>query len=417
MFDNANKEVEEIIGQYSKGIITAEERYQRVCDIWGRTNDKLSDLMMDNLEKDKDGFNTIYMMAKSGARGSKKQISQLAAMRGLMAKPDGAIIELPIRSNFKEGLSVIEFFISTNGARKGLSDTALKTADAGYMTRRLVDVSQDVVVNEDDCGTINGIDYYAVKDGDTVIESLASRIAGHYSIERVINPVTGELLCDVNQYIDEDLAEKIDKAGVEKVKLRTVLTCESKHGVCVKCYGKNLARNKIVEIGEAVGIIAAQSIGQPGTQLTLRTFHGGGAANVTTEDNHIVLKYDAFITKITGKTVAKSDGKLLFTRKGIMSVIRVLDQVKFSKGDKVLVEEGKNLMRGTPLVEVGGKSINAAVTGRVHIENDCIYLVSKEQKSTIVNGSTLYVKVGDYIAKDVPIGEFDPYNEIGRAHV
>src|SRR5574344_1942184 len=316
MFDNANKEVEEIIGQYSKGIITAEERYQRVCDIWGRTNDKLSDLMMDNLEKDKDGFNTIYMMAKSGARGSKKQISQLAAMRGLMAKPDGDIIELPIRSNFKEGLSVIEFFISTNGARKGLSDTALKTADAGYMTRRLVDVSQDVVVNEDDCGTINGIDYTAIKDGDTVVESLASRIVGHYSIERVINPVTGELLCDVNQYIDDDLAEKIDKAGVEKVKLRTVLTCESKHGICVKCYGKNLARNKIVEIGEAVGTIAAQSIGQPGTQLTMRTFHVGGTASKATEEIRIVLKYPAFIGEITGSNVGQDDGSLLFTRKG-----------------------------------------------------------------------------------------------------
>src|SRR5574344_331262 len=301
MVDKANKEVEEIVGQYSKGIITAEERYNRVCDIWNRTNEDLTKVMMDNLAKDKDGFNTIYMMAKSGARGSPKQISQLAAMRGLMAKPNGDIIELPIRANFKEGLSVIEFFISTNGARKGLSDTALKTADAGYMTRRLVDVSQDVVVNEDDCGTINGIDYMAIKDGDTVIESLASRIAGHYSIERVINPVTGELLCDVNQYIDEDLAEIIDKAGVEKVKLRTVLTCESKHGICVHCYGKNLARNKIVEIGEAVGIIAAQSIGQPGTQLTLRTFHAGGAAEKVTEDNRIVMKYPVYIESISGK--------------------------------------------------------------------------------------------------------------------
>jgi DNA-directed RNA polymerase subunit beta' len=216
-------------------------------------------------------------------------------MRGLMQKPNGDIIELPIRANFKEGLSVIEFFISTNGCRKGLSDTALKTADAGYMTRRLVDVAQDVVINEEDCGTINGIDYTAIKDGENIIESLASRISGHYSIERVLDPVTGELLCDVNQYIDTALAEKIDKAGVEKVKLRTVLTCESKHGICIKCYGKDLARNKIVEIGEAVGTIAAQSIGQPGTQLTLRTFHTGGAAEMTTQDNHIVMKYPVLI--------------------------------------------------------------------------------------------------------------------------
>ncbi|MEE0352685.1 MAG: DNA-directed RNA polymerase subunit beta', partial [Treponema sp.] len=278
MVAEANKEVEKIVGQWNSGAITADERYNKSVTVWENTNEKLTNLMMDNLAKHKDGFNTIYMMATSGARGSKKQISQLAAMRGLMQKPNGDIIELPIRANFKEGLSVIEFFISTNGARKGLSDTALKTADAGYMTRRLVDVAQDVVVNEEDCGTINGIDYAAIKDGDTVTVPLAKRIAGHYTIERVIDPVSGELLCDVNQYIDESLAEKIDKAGVEKVKLRTVLTCESKHGICVKCYGKDLARNKIVEIGEAVGTIAAQSIGQPGTQLTLRTFHTGGAA-------------------------------------------------------------------------------------------------------------------------------------------
>jgi DNA-directed RNA polymerase subunit beta' len=411
IMEKANKDVEKIKEEAKLGVVTQGEIKERIKNVWTTVNTKLTDKLMDNLEKDKGGFNTIYMMATSGARGSKGQISQLGAMRGLMEKPNGDTIELPIKSNLKEGLSVIEYFISSNGARKTLADTALKTANAGYMTRRLVDVAQDVVVNEDDCRTINGIDYAAIKDGDEIKVHLAERIAGHYTIERVVHPITGELLCDVNEYVTDEMASKIEAAGVEKVKLRTVLTCEAKHGICVKCYGKNLARNKIVEIGEAVGIIAAQSIGQPGTQLTLRTFHGGGAANVTTEDNHIVLKYDAFITKITGKTVAKSDGKLLFTRKGIMSVIRVLDQVKFSKGDKVLVEEGKNLMRGTPLVEVGGKSINAAVTGRVHIENDCIYLVSKEQKSTIVNGSTLYVKVGDYIAKDVPIGEFDPYND------
>ena len=295
MVAEANKEVEKIVGQWNSGAITADERYNKSVTVWENTNEKLTNLMMDNLAKHKDGFNTIYMMATSGARGSKKQISQLAAMRGLMQKPNGDIIELPIRANFKEGLSVIEFFISTNGARKGLSDTALKTADAGYMTRRLVDVAQDVVVNEEDCGTINGIDYAAIKDGDTVTVPLAKRIAGHYTIERVIDPVSGELLCDVNQYIDETLAEKIDKAGVEKVKLRTVLTCESKHGICVKCYGKDLARNKIVEIGEAVGTIAAQSIGQPGTQLTLRTFHTGGAAEGGQKDNHIAMKYDVYI--------------------------------------------------------------------------------------------------------------------------
>ena len=411
MINTSNKEVEDIIAQYSKGVITAEERYNRVCNIWARTNEKLTNLMMSNLEKDKDGFNTIWMMAKSGARGSRGQISQLAAMRGLMTKPNGDIIELPIRANFKEGLSVIEYFISTNAARKGLSDTALKTADAGYMTRRLVDVAQDVVINEEDCQTINGIDYAAIKDGDDIKVHLADRIVGHYTIERVVHPVTGELLCDVNQYIDDDLAQKIEAAGVEKVKLRTVLTCEAKHGICVKCYGKNLARNKIVEIGEAVGIVAAQSIGQPGTQLTLRTFHSGGAAEMTTDDNHIVLKFNAFLKDISGTHVEMKNGNWLFTRKGSMTVIRILDEVKVASGDKVLVEDGTNIMRGTPILNQGGKEIAAAVTGRVMLKDGTLYLVSKDQKIEIVNGSTIYKKAGDLIKKGEPLGEFDPFSD------
>lgn len=411
MVETANKEVEDIIQQYSKGVITAEERYNRVCNIWARTNDKLTNLMMDNLEKDKSGFNTIYMMAKSGARGSRGQISQLAAMRGLMTKPNGDIIELPIKANFKEGLSVIEYFISTNAARKGLSDTALKTADAGYMTRRLVDVAQDVVVNEEDCKTINGIDYAAIKDGDDIKVHLKDRIVGHYTIERVVHPITGELLCDVNEYIDEALAEKIENAGVEKVKLRTVLTCEAKHGICVKCYGKNLARNKIVEIGEAVGIIAAQSIGQPGTQLTLRTFHSGGAAEMSTEDNKIVLKYNAFINDITGTHVEKKDGNWLFTRKGFMTVTRILDEIKMDSSDKLLVEDGTSVMRGTPVVNHKGKDVNASVTGKVVVKDNVIYFVSKEQKIEIENGSTIYVKIGAKVKKGDPIGEFDQFAE------
>src|SRR5574344_91173 len=411
MMDKANKEVEDIVGQYSKGIITAEERYNRVCDIWARTNEDLTKIMMDNLSKNKDGFNTIYMMAKSGARGSPKQISQLAAMRGLMAKPNGDIIELPIRANFKEGLSVIEYFISTNGARKGLTDTALKTADAGYMTRRLVDVSQDVVVNEDDCGTINGIDYTAIKDGETIVESLASRIAGHYSIERVINPVTGELLCDVNQYIDEDLADKIDKAGVEKVKLRTVLTCESKHGICVHCYGKNLARNKIVEIGEAVGTIAAQSIGQPGTQLTLRTFHAGGAAEKVTEDNRIVMKYPVYIESISGTHVVTKDGNWLFTRKGTMIVTKLFNQYPVAKGDKVQVADGARVLKDTVLISNKAGEVKASDNGRIIFQNDTVYLTSNDQKIDIVNGSTIYMKAGQVADANQAVGEFDAFSE------
>lgn len=411
MVEKANKEVEDIINQYSKGVITAEERYNRVCNIWARTNDKLTNIMMENLEKDKDGFNTIYMMAKSGARGSRGQISQLAVMRGLMTKPNGDIIELPIRANFKEGLSVIEYFISTNAARKGLSDTALKTADAGYMTRRLVDVAQDVVINEEDCQTINGIDYAAIKDGDETKVYLKDRIVGHYTIERVVHPITGELICDVNQYIDEAMAQKIEDAEVEKVKVRTVLTCEAKHGICVKCYGKNLARNKIVEIGEAVGIIAAQSIGQPGTQLTLRTFHSGGAAEMSTDDNHIVLKFDAFMKDIEGTHVETKDGKWLFTRKGFMTVIRILDQVKIESGDEVLIEDGRSVERGTAIIRHNGKDVNAAVTGKIRIVDGVLYLTSREQKIEIANGSLIYRKSGDLVKKGEPIGEFDPFSE------
>ena len=411
MVEKANKEVNEIIGQYSKGVVTAEERYNKVCQVWARTNDSLTKTMMENLEKDKDGFNTIWMMAKSGARGSRGQISQLAAMRGLMTKPNGDIIELPIKSNFKEGLSVIEYFISTNAARKGLSDTALKTADAGYMTRRLVDVAQDVVVNEEDCCTINGIDYAAIKDGDDIKVHLAERIVGHYTIERVVHPITGELICDVNQYIDDAMAEAIEAAGVEKVKLRTVLTCEAKHGICVKCYGKNLARNKIVEIGEAVGIIAAQSIGQPGTQLTLRTFHSGGAAEMSTDDNRIVLKFNAFMKDVAGTHVEKEDGKWLFTRKGYMTVIRILDEIKVESNDEILVSDGEKLMRGTPLLKKDGKEILASANGSVIIKDGIIYLTSKEQKIEIANGSTIYAKTGDYVKKGEAIGEFDQFSE------
>ncbi len=411
MMDSANKEVEEIVNQYSKGIITAEERYNRVCDIWARTNEDLTKIMMENLAKDKDGFNTIYMMAKSGARGSPKQISQLAAMRGLMAKPNGDIIELPIRSNFKEGLSVIEFFISTNGARKGLSDTALKTADAGYMTRRLVDVAQDVVVNDEDCGTINGIDYTAIKDGDDVIVHLADRIVGHYTIERVIHPITGELICDVNSYIDGPLAAKIEESGVEKVKVRTVLTCEAKHGICVRCYGQNLARNKIVEIGEAVGIIAAQSIGQPGTQLTLRTFHSGGAASKATEDNRIVLKFDAIIRGISGTHVVTKDGNALFTRKGSMSVIRIFDRIKTEPGDELAVQDGASLLKDSVLLRRGKKEITASSSAKVIISDGMLYLTGREQKIEIANGSTLFIKEGDIVEAGKPIGEFDPFSE------
>ncbi|MBR4375231.1 MAG: DNA-directed RNA polymerase subunit beta' [Treponema sp.] len=409
MVDDANKQAEEYVSQYSKGVITAEERYNKVTDIWARTNDKLTDIMMKQFKDDKDGFNTIYMMADSGARGSKKQISQLAAMRGLMAKPNGDIIELPVKSNFKEGLSVIEYFISSNGARKGLTDTALKTADAGYMTRRLVDVAQDVVINEEDCGTINGLDYEAIKNGDEIITPLSARIAGHFTIERVIHPVTGELLCDVNGYIDDDLAKKIEEAGVEKVKLRTVLTCEAEHGVCVKCYGKNLARNKLVEIGEAVGVIAAQSIGQPGTQLTMRTFHVGGTASKETEDNKIVLKYPVLVNEFEGTNVPTDSGNKLFTRKGVMKVTRILDTIS-ADGD-VKVSDGEKVLKGAVIVSAKSGDVVAKSNGRILIIDGKIYLAGNDIDVEISNGSEIHVKEGDIVNAGDVIGTFDPFSE------
>ena len=409
--EKANAEVEKYIRENANGHITSDERYTRVTSIWQRANDQLSKIMMEQFKSDKDGFNTIFMMADSGARGSPKQISQLAAMRGLMAKPNGDIIELPIRSNFKEGLSVIEYFISTNGARKGLSDTALKTADAGYMTRRLVDVAQDVVINIDDCGTINGIDYSAIKNGDEIAVHLADRIVGHYTIEDVFHPITGEIICPVNEYITPDLAAKIEASGVEKVKLRTVLTCEAQHGLCVKCYGQNLARNKIVEIGEAVGIIAAQSIGQPGTQLTLRTFHSGGTADKSTEDDKVILKYDAIISDIEGTHVVMNDGSWLFTRKGSMKIIRILDSVEIKDSDELLVSDNVSVLKDSPIIKRGSKEVTAPVSGIVKIKDGVLYLTNKPIEDKIANGSTISIQSGSVVKKGEPIGTINLYND------
>ena len=411
MMDEANKDVEKITNEYHNGLITQDERYNRVVEVWHKKNEELTDVMMKNLEKDKDGFNTIYMMATSGARGSKNQIRQLAGMRGLMAKSSGEIIELPIRANFKEGLSVIEFFISTNGARKGLTDTALKTADAGYLTRRLVDVAQDVVINEEDCGTINGIDYSAVKDGDEVLISLKDRIVGRFTIERVLHPISGEVICDVNEYVTDELAAEIEEAGVESVKLRTVLTCESRHGVCCKCYGRNLARNKIIDIGEAVGIIAAQSIGQPGTQLTMRTFHSGGVASKVSEDKTITFKYPVIINSITGTHVEMDDGSWLFTRKGFMMVTRIIGEFDITSGDKLLVSDGDKVSKGTPLMEKKGEVVTASDISGVVIRDGKLLLIGHEIKEEIKNGSEVIVKAGDIVEKDQVVAKFDPYAE------
>lgn len=271
---NADEQIEVIEQQYRRGLITEEERYRKVISVWNESTEKVTKLLVDGLGK----FNPVYMMANSGARGNIQQIRQLAGMRGLMADPSGRIIDMPIRANFKEGLTVLEYFISTHGARKGLADTALRTADSGYLTRRLVDVAQDVIVREEDCGTDQYIEVEDVKDGTEIIEKLENRIVGRLAMEDVIVPETGELLVRSNEEIDEDKAARIIKAGFKKLKVRSVLTCKTRYGVCRKCYGRNLATGRLVDIGEAVGIIAAQSIGEPGTQLTMRTFHTGGVA-------------------------------------------------------------------------------------------------------------------------------------------
>ncbi len=410
MIAKANSEVEAIYKQYQGGQITQQERYDRVINVWTKTNEDLTNALMDKLKDDKEGFNTINMMATSGARGSRNQIRQLAGMRGLMAKPNGDIIELPIRASFKEGLSVIEFYISTTGARKGLSDTALKTADAGYLTRRLVDIAQDVVINEEDCGTINGIDYVTIKDGDEVIEALKDRVVGRYTLENIVHPITGELILGVNEYITDEIAEEIDAAGVEKIKLRTVLTCEAKHGVCCKCYGRNLAHNKKSEIGEAVGIIAAQSIGQPGTQLTMRTFHVGGTASATAQENKIVMDYPVIIEALEGTSVQLENGVKLFTRKGIMQVLRVHNAIPLNDAT-VLAQDGEKVKANHPLVKVNGKEVLSAIPGQVVINNNTLYLVGNSIKIEIKNGSAISVKEGDFVEKQTPMGEFDPYNE------
>ena len=324
MIDSAEKDIQKIRKQYKSGLITDGERYNKIIDTWTHTTNNVADVMLENLSRDRDGFNPIYMMAVSGSRGNKEQIRQLAGMRGLMAKPQkritggiGEIIEMPITANFKEGLTVLQYFISTHGARKGLADTALKTADAGYLTRRLVDVAQDVIITGHDCGTIMGVDISALKEGEEVIEALSDRILGRVAVDDIIDPQTGETIAKANNLIDEDMAVEIEERGVERVKIRSVLTCESKMGACALCYGRNLATGELADIGDAVGVIAAQSIGEPGTQLTLRTFHVGGTASRIAEHTQKTSTHAGDVQFSNIKTVVNRGGeKIAIGRKG-----------------------------------------------------------------------------------------------------
>ncbi len=371
----AQKEVDAVWSNYMMGLITDNERYNQVIDIWTRTNTMLTNTLMKQLEEDQQGFNSIYMMMHSGARGSREQIRQLGGMRGLMAKPQknlagsvGSIIENPILSNFKEGLDVLEYFISTHGARKGLADTALKTADAGYLTRRLVDVAQDLVITEVDCGTLRGLKVTALKDNEDIVEPLSERIVGRVTVHDIYDPLTEVLICGANEHITDDIAKIIEDSAIEEVEIRSILTCETKVGGCAKCYGRNLATGRAVQAGEAVGVIAAQSIGEPGTQLTLRTFHVGGTASNIAVDANIKAKFPGFVEFESVRTVEtfNKEGKSVHVVMGRTGEIRILDEEK----------------------------------GRVLITNNVPY------------GTFLQVKDGQKVEKGEQLCYWDPYNAV-----
>ena len=362
----AREEVDEVWDNYNMGLITNNERYNQIIDKWTYADNKITETLMKELAEHKQGFNSVFMMLDSGARGSKQQIKQLCGLRGLMAKPrksgdtGGAVIENPILSNFVDGLSVLEYFISTHGARKGLADTALKTADAGYLTRRLVDVAQDVVVMEEDCNTLRGMETTALKDNDKVVEDLVSRINGRYTLHDILHPETDEVLVPAGEYINTRMAEYIEKIGIETVWIRSVLTCETKRGVCAKCYGKNMATGRVTERGDAVGIIAAQSIGEPGTQLTLRTFHVGGIASVAKNESEIVSKFNGKIEFDNVKVVAtEKDGKkneVVLSRTGEVRIVdpasgKIFVSHHIPYGANIHVKDNQKVEKGDPICE------------------------------------------------------------------
>ena len=350
LVDKAEKDVIAVEQQYLDGVITSGERYNKVIAVWSEVTDKVAKEMfkaMDEREKSSGELNPILVMSDSGARGSAQQIRQLAGMRGLMAKPSGEIIETPIKANFREGLDVLQYFISTHGARKGLADTASKTADSGYLTRRLVDVAQDVIISEPDCGTLRGISASAIVEGGEEIESLRDRIVGRIALEDVIDPVEGRVIVDSNSEIDEDLSSEIQRSGVQRVRIRSVLTCESRRGCCIKCYGRNLATGRPVEIGEAVGVIAAQSIGEPGTQLTMRTFHIGGTARLEESSKH-EARQDGTIKYLDLQTVKSRKGeRIAMNRNGSLTIIddrgREAARYQIVYGAHILVEDGERV--------------------------------------------------------------------------
>ncbi|EKD41231.1 MAG: hypothetical protein ACD_73C00797G0001 [uncultured bacterium] len=365
--DKAYKEISEVETQYTEGLITDGERYNKVVDIWAQTTEIISSEMMKGMSEevitDENGkpksfpsFNSIYIMADSGARGSQQQMRQLAGMRGLMAKPSGEIIETPITANFREGLNVLQYFISTHGARKGLADTALKTANSGYLTRRLVDVAQDMIIHDGDCGSLDGIEMAPLVEGGEIIEALGDRILGRVTLDDVLDPITGEILVSAGQEITEALVEKIEDAGIEKVTIRSVLTCQSRQGVCIKCYGRDLARGQMVNVGETVGVIAAQSIGEPGTQLTMRTFHVGGTASRRAEQSMLESRHEGSIKLINTRLVANKQGLLtVMNRHGEIAIMdetgREREKYPLTYGAILKVREGDKVKAKQLLAE------------------------------------------------------------------
>ncbi len=379
LVENAQGEVDEVWDSYNMGLITNNERYNQIIDIWSRVDTRVTETLIREMAADKQGFNSVFMMLDSGARGSKQQVKQLAGIRGLMAKPrksgstGSEIIENPVLSNFKDGLSVLDYFISTHGARKGLADTALKTADAGYLTRRLVDVAQDVVIKDEDCGTLRGIATSALKDNEDIIEPLSDRIEGRTSLHNVYDPLTDAIIVNAGEEISHAIARQIEEAGIETVEIRSVLTCESKRGVCVKCYGKNLATGAVAQKGDAVGIIAAQSIGEPGTQLTLRTFHVGGVAGSASVESALPAKFDGTVQFDGLRTVTTTN----------------------NEGEKVQMVIGR--------------------TGEVRImdlKNDRLLITNN-----IPYGATLTVKEGQQVKKGDSICKWDPFNNVVVAEI
>ncbi|RUA07105.1 MAG: DNA-directed RNA polymerase subunit beta' [Flavobacteriia bacterium] len=439
MIKEANTQVESIISSYNMGMLTNKERYNQVIDVWSSTNNRLTELSMKRLSEDKQGFNSVFMMLDSGARGSKEQIRQLTGMRGLMAKPKkstaggGEIIENPILSNFKEGLSILEYFISTHGARKGLADTALKTADAGYLTRRLVDVAQDVIVNEEDCGTLRGLEVFPLKKNDEIVESLGERILGRVSLHDVYNPVDDELLVKSGEVITEEIAEIINNSPIESVEVRSALTCEAKRGICSKCYGVNLSNNKMVQKGEAVGVTAAQSIGEPGTQLTLRTFHVGGIAGNISEENKMVANFAGKIAiedlkTIKGKDTEGNDVDIVLSRTTEIKIIDEKTGIALSTNnvpygshifvkDKTKIKKGEVICQWDPynaviVSESGGftefEDIEEGVTFQIEMDEQTGFkekVISESKKKKIAPTLLIKNKAGETLhSYSLPVG-------------